>query len=291
MKSNELKHLCHVCYRIGMFEECNNYLYQIIERDKRLDRDLIVLLSGNFRKIYFKIKKRIKILENEYKKLILFSQEENSKEYDIDNNNLYNEYGLNSKEDSELISSFNKDLIKIIFHNKLELKHKTVKFIELVDFLIKNSNSNLDKALYDKMKGDFNRYIINIVNEEEKNQFYEESEGSYVKGIDRLKDYPYSEPIKLSLYLNYAVLLFEEKDLKEDAFDCLNICIKQCRDLELNDEGTEILNLIKENYEVWKIDNSNKIKPIDILEQYKENEIMETNEINKKNRRKKKKRN
>ena len=262
MKSNELKHLCHVCYRIGMFEECNNYLYQIIERDKRLDRDLIVLLSGNFRKIYFKLKKRIKILENEYKKLIVFSQEERSKEYDLDNNNLYNEYGLNSKEDSELISSFNKDLIKRIFHNKLELKHKTVKFIELVDFLIKNSNSNLDKALYDKMKGDFNRYIINIVNEEEKNQFYEESEGSYVKGIDRLKDYPYSEPIKLSLYLNYAVLLFEEKDLKEDAFDCLNICIKQCRDLELNDEGIEILNLIKENYEVWKTDNSKKIKII-----------------------------
>ena len=89
-------------------------------------------------------------------------------------------YGLNSKEDSELISSFNKDLIKIIFHNKLELKHK-----------------------YDKMKGDFNRYLINIVKDvEEKNQFYEESVGSYVKGIDRLKDYPYSEPIKLSLYLN-----------------------------------------------------------------------------------------
>jgi hypothetical protein len=41
--------------------------------------------------------------------------------------------------------------------------------------------------------------------------------------------------------------LFEEKDLKEDALDCLNICIKQGRDLELNDEGTEILNLFKEN--------------------------------------------
>ena len=207
MKSNEVKHLCHVCYRIGMFEECNNYLYQIIERDKRLDRDLIILLSGNFRKIYFKLKKRIKILENEYKKLILFSQEESSKEYDIDNNNLYNEYDLNSKEDNELISSFNKDLIKRIFHNKLELKHKTVKFIE-VDFLIKNSNSNLDKALYDKMKGDFNRYLINIVKDvEEKNQFYEESVGSYVKGIDRLKDYPYSEPIKLSLYLNCSSIV------------------------------------------------------------------------------------
>ena len=62
MKSNELKHLSHVCYRIGMFEECNNYLYQIIERDKRLDRDLIILLSWNFRKIYLTLKKIIKIL-------------------------------------------------------------------------------------------------------------------------------------------------------------------------------------------------------------------------------------
>ena len=39
------------------------------------------------------------------------------------------------------------------------------------------------------MKGDFNRYIIDIVKDvEEKNQFYEESEGSYVKEIDRLKN-------------------------------------------------------------------------------------------------------
>ena len=246
-----------------MFEECNNYIYQIIERDKRLDRDLIILLSGNFRKIYFKIKKRIKILENEYKKLIVFSQEERSKEYDLDNNNLYNEYGLNSKEDSKLFSSFNKDLIKIIFHNKSELKHKTVKFIE-VDFLIKNSNSNLDKALYDKMKGDFNRYIIDIVKDvEEKNQFYEESVGSYVKGIDRLKDYPYSEPIKLSLYLNCNSIVWRKR-FKRRSLDCLNIWIKQCRDLELNDEGIEIFNLIKENYEVWKTDNSKKIKPSSI---------------------------
>ena len=58
------------------------------------------------------------------------------------------------------------------------------------------------------MKGDFNRYIIDIVKDvEEKNQFYEESVGSYVKGIDRLKDYPYSEPIKLSLYLNCSSIV------------------------------------------------------------------------------------
>ena len=78
--------------------------------------------------------------------------------------------------------------------------------------------------------------------------------------------------------------MFEEKDLKEDALDCLNICIKQCRDLELNDEGIEILNLIKENYVVWKTDNSKKIKPssIDILDQYKQNEIKKPIEIFKK---------
>ncbi len=76
--------------------------------------------------------------------------------------------------------------------------------------------------------------------------------------------------------------MFEEKDLKENALDWLNICIKQCRDSELNYEGTEILNLIKENYEAT--DNSKIIKTnsIDILDQHKENEIMNSNEINKK---------
>ena len=63
--------------------------------------------------------------------------------------------------------------------------------------------------------------------------------------------------------------MFEEKDLKEDTLDWLNICIKQCRDSELNYEGTETLNLIKENYEAT--DNSKIIKTnsIDILDQIK----------------------
>ena len=49
--------------------------------------------------------------------------------------------------------------------------------------------------------------LIFLPVKDEKNQFYEESVGSYVKGIDRLKDYPYSEPIKLSLYLNCSSIV------------------------------------------------------------------------------------
>ena len=264
LKSNELKHLCHVTFRSNMNDECELYLEEIIKKDKRLERNMQILFAGNFKKIYLKLKNKIIVLENEYKKLQNFSKKESNKIYDLNKNkkiiNLNNKYGLDSNKHHQLIKSFlDEELNNLIKKTKNDLLDKISTFIALVNFLLQNSNNILDKALYDKMKGDFNRYAINLTDDEDdKNRFRKESEDSYVKGIDKIKDYPFSEPILLSLYLNYAVFLFEENNKEEDAFDYLNLCIKSCRDLELNDEARGIYNLIKENYEIWKLDNPKK---------------------------------
>ena len=264
LKSNELKHLCHVTFRSNMNDECELYLEEIIKKDKRLERNMQILFAGNFKKIYLKLKNKIIVLENEYKKLQNFSKKESNKIYDLNKNkkiiNLNNKYGLDSNKHHQLIKSFlDEELNNLIKKTKNDLLDKISTFIALVNFLLQNSNNILDKALYDKMKGDFNRYAINLTDDEDdKNRFRKESEDSYVKGIDKIKDYPFSEPILLSLYLNYAVFLFEENNKEEDAFDYLNLCIKSCIDLELNDEARGIYNLIKENYEIWKLDNPKK---------------------------------
>ena len=86
LKSNELKHLCHVTFRSNMNDECELYLEEIIKKDKRLERNMQILFAGNFKKIYLKLKNKIIVLENEYKKLQNFSKKESNKIYDLNKN-------------------------------------------------------------------------------------------------------------------------------------------------------------------------------------------------------------
>ena len=58
LKSNELKHLCHVTFRSNLNDECELYLEELIKKDKRLERNMQILFAGNFKKIYLKIKKK-----------------------------------------------------------------------------------------------------------------------------------------------------------------------------------------------------------------------------------------
>ena len=143
------------------------------------------------------------------------------------------------------------------------------------------ANNEIEKAYYLKLKGDFYRYAIEIyVTPDDKNKKINQSEQSYVKGIDLLNNISFIEPVKLSLYLNYAVLLFEEKKQKEDAIDFLNFCINGVSQIEneLSDEGKQILSKIKDNKVIWEFDNSKKLDYIDNEEEEKEEEEEEEKE-------------
>ena len=143
------------------------------------------------------------------------------------------------------------------------------------------TNNEIEKAYYLKLKGDVYRYAIEIyVTPDDKNKKINQSEQSYVKGIDLLNNISFKEPVKLSLYLNYAVLLFEEKKQKEDAIDFLNFCINGVSQIEneLNDEGKQILSKIKDNKVIWEFDNSKKLDYIDNEEEEKEEEEEEKEE-------------
>jgi len=147
------------------------------------------------------------------------------------------------------------------------------------------ANNEIEKAYYLKLKGDFYRYAIEIyVTPDDKNKKINQSEQSYVKGIDLLNNISFKEPVKLSLYLNYAVLLFEEKKQKEDAIDFLNFCINGVSQIEneLNDEGKQILSKIKDNKVIWEFDNSKKLDYIDNEEEEKEEEEY-SNEVEEEN--------
>ncbi len=316
LNTDSLKHLCQVTYHSNMNRECQIYLDTIINKDDKLDKEMQILLPANFKKIFYLLKNQIRMLNDELKKLTKFSkkknkkpknnekqkeeneslvnigyipssfrrnsaQKEEKKEEESKIKNIDNEFKLDPEKDKELISFFLSELRATIANFNTDIKHKIIDFHNTLDKLIALTNNEIEKAYYLKLKGDFYRYAIEIyVTPDDKNKKKNQSEESYVKGIDLLNNISFKEPVKLSLYLNYAVLLFEEKKQKEDAIDFLNFCINGVSQIEneLNDEGKQILSKIKDNKVIWEFDNSKKLDYIDNEEEEKEEEEEEKEE-------------
>ena len=102
-------------------------------------------------------------------------------------------------------------------------------FNNLLIKLIQGTNNEIDKAYYEKLNGDFYRYSISIyLRPNDKKKYIKKSEDCYLKGIEFLNNVSFKDSVKLSIYLNYAVLLFEEKNDKNEAINYLNLCLNEC---------------------------------------------------------------
>ena len=139
-------------------------------------------------------------------------------------------------------------------------------FNNLLNKLINGTNNEIDKAYYEKLSGDFNRYSISLyLRPTDKKKYIKKSEDSYLKGIEILNNVSFKDPVKLSIYLNYAVLLFEEKNDKNEAINNLNLCLNECNQLDndLCDDSRKILFIMKENKAIWELDKTVKKNEID----------------------------
>ena len=150
------------------------------------------------------------------------------------------------------------DLKKTIETELYELCDRVLKLID--DYLLKRASSDESKVFYLKMKGDYYRYLAEFSTGEKNAEVANNSMNSYKQADELATKLPCTNPIKLGLALNFSVFYYEVKNdpkmackIANDAFDLAIHQLENIEDEQYKD-STTILQLLKENIDMWKRD-------------------------------------
>ena len=159
----------------------------------------------------------------------------------------------------------NSTFLPYIQEYKKKVESELVKACERVlqsidgNLLSKASDSEA-KVFYIKMKGDYNRYIAESVEGDLKDKVGKDALAAYQEASDNAKDLPVLNPISLGLALNFSVFHYEVMNDHETAIkvasDAYDKASKELpnidEDAEENRDAVSIINLLKENLDMWK---------------------------------------
>lgn len=126
------------------------------------------------------------------------------------------------------------------------------------NYLLKKTLSDESKVFYLKMKADYCRYICEIINTNENQIYIEESEKCYKEANDLVQNFPWTNPIRLGLSLNYSVFYYEIKKNVNQAIKIAKEAIKGAKKQfdkikeEEDKDGGVTLQTLKENVLIWE---------------------------------------
>ena len=131
------------------------------------------------------------------------------------------------------------------------------------DFLLKRAEDSEAKVFYLKMKGDYNRYNAEYAQGDAKTKVAEAALEAYKKATEEAKSLSTIHPITLGLSLNFSVFYYEVYNnhelacqIAKSTLDAANKELPQNVDEEDEQyrDAISIINLLKENLEMWKIE-------------------------------------
>ena len=142
-----------------------------------------------------------------------------------------------------------------------ELNDLCGRMLNLIDeYLLKKATSDESKVFYLKMKGDYYRYLAEFLTGDKNVEVANNSMNSYKEANDLANKLPCTNPIKLGLALNFSVFYYEVMndpkkacEIASDAFDSAIHQLEKIEDEQYKD-STTILQLLKENIDMWKAD-------------------------------------
>ena len=126
------------------------------------------------------------------------------------------------------------------------------------NFLLKKILIEESKIFYLKMKGDYCRYLCEILPPNENQDYIEESEKSYKEASDLALNFPWTNPIKLGLSLNFSVFYYDIKKNTTQAVKIAKEAIKgakkQLDKIKEDEDKDAVLTLqtLKENISIWE---------------------------------------
>ncbi|XP_068194815.1 14-3-3 protein beta/alpha-A-like [Antennarius striatus] len=143
-----------------------------------------------------------------------------------------------------------------------ELKEICQTVLELLsNFLIPEAEDDESKVFYNKMKGDYYRYLAEVELGETKKGVIEDSEGAYTTASECAAKLPCTHPIRLGLALNFSVFHYEIKNcpaeacrLAKLAFDEAIASLDNLSEDSYKD-STLIMQLLRDNLTLWNTEN------------------------------------
>ena len=140
-----------------------------------------------------------------------------------------------------------------------EITETCKSIINLINnYLLKKIIVDESKVFYLKMKGDYCRYLCEILNSNENQNYIEECEKSYKEANDLAQNFPWTNPVRLGLSLNYSVFYYDIKKNVNQAIKVAKEAIKGAKKQfdkikEEEDKDTALtLQTLKENVLIWE---------------------------------------
>jgi len=136
-------------------------------------------------------------------------------------------------------------------------------FLLLKNHLSKKAEDAEAKVFYLKMKGDYNRYVAEYAQGELKQKVSDNALNAYKQASEAAKNLSHIHPISLGLALNFSVFYYEVMndhntacEVAKTTLDAANKELPQNvdEDDEQYRDAMAIINLLKENLEMWKVE-------------------------------------
>jgi|LauGreDrversion4_2_1035121.scaffolds.fasta_scaffold418221_1 14-3-3 protein epsilon len=229
-------YLAMLAEQCNRFEEMTEFLEQMLKsREKDLNSDERNLLSIAY-------KNSVTSRRTALRTIIAYEMKEKKK----DNSTFLPYIQEYRKKIEEELSKWCKQVISVIDN-----------------FLLKRAEDTEAKVFYLKMKGDYNRYNAEYAQGDVKQQIGTAAEEAYSAASEEAKKLPAINAISLGLALNFSVFHYEVKGNHEVACqiakNTLDAANKELpnnvdEDDEQYRDAMSIINLLKENLEMWKIE-------------------------------------
>ncbi|KAH0788695.1 14-3-3 protein [Histomonas meleagridis] len=166
---------------------------------------------------------------------------------------------ISNHDDGNLTESRKNQIIEIQKKISLELEEKCYELIKMVEEKLLPAAQDEDfKLFYEKLRGDYYRYICETLTGEEQVKVAQKAKEAYDSALEIAMDhFAIYDPHRLSTVLNYSIFLFEVMNQKEEAIDFAKNAYHQA--LSLIDENTDdnysdatmILQMMNENINKW----------------------------------------
>ena len=148
------------------------------------------------------------------------------------------------------------------YRNKVisEVDNYCLELISIVDEKLLPEASDAEaKLFYEKLRGDYFRYIAENKEGEAREEFAKKAKDAYERALDvASKEIAPHKPIYLGLILNYSVYLYEIGGEKEQAIALAKKTESECAEtVDANSdksrpEAVSILQLLKDNVALWE---------------------------------------